>query len=150
MASADQFLMQQHQISTSTTPSLAGVQHDMNGAELSHMHLTSNRDERSMHRHHVHDDEDDEEDGDDDGDEDEDDHGVSPKSKNTTVMSQALVAQHQQLLLQQQQQAASNSGENSMRLSREAMRHYLKERNDHVVIILNAKVAQKSYGSEKR
>lgn len=39
---------------------------------------------------------------------------------------------------------------NEQNLTKEAMRRYLKERNDHTVIILNAKVAQKSYGSEKR
>ena len=44
----------------------------------------------------------------------------------------------------------SLSYRSNSKLSREAMRHYLKERNDHTVIILNAKVAQKSYGSEKR
>lgn len=35
-------------------------------------------------------------------------------------------------------------------LTKEAMRRYFKERNEYVVIILNAKVAQKSYGNEKR
>ena len=35
-------------------------------------------------------------------------------------------------------------------LTKDAMRRYFKERNEYVVIILNAKVAQKSYGNEKR
>ena len=36
------------------------------------------------------------------------------------------------------------------RLTRDAMKKYLRERGDQVVVVLNAKVAQKSYGNEKR
>ena len=61
---------------------------------------------------------------------------VSPKSK-SSLQQQHMLEQSSNLI-------------GHLRLTREAMRHYLKERNDHVVIILNAKVAQKSYGSEKR
>lgn len=45
---------------------------------------------------------------------------------------------------------SSTAGAANQKLTVDAMRRYLRERNDQVVIILNAKVAQKSYGSEKR
>ena len=36
------------------------------------------------------------------------------------------------------------------RLTQEAMRKYLRDRGDMVIVMLHAKVAQKSYGNEKR
>ncbi|XP_055902946.1 suppressor of hairless protein [Eupeodes corollae] len=36
------------------------------------------------------------------------------------------------------------------KLTRDAMERYMRERNDMVIVILHAKVAQKSYGNEKR
>ena len=57
-------------------------------------------------------------------------------------MSFALTPQHPNSL---------NAGfGSSQRLTRDAMRRYLKERGDMVIVMLHAKVAQKSYGNEKR
>ena len=36
------------------------------------------------------------------------------------------------------------------RLTRDGMKKYLRERGDMVIVMLHAKVAQKSYGNEKR
>ena len=36
------------------------------------------------------------------------------------------------------------------RLTQDAMRKYLRDRGDMVIVMLHAKVAQKSYGNEKR
>jgi hypothetical protein len=38
----------------------------------------------------------------------------------------------------------------SLKITQDEMRKYLKERNEFILIILHAKVAQKSYGNEKR
>ena len=38
----------------------------------------------------------------------------------------------------------------SIRITQDDMRRYLRERNEYILIILHAKVAQKSYGNEKR
>ena len=44
----------------------------------------------------------------------------------------------------------SNIQLKSLKITQEEMRKYLKERNEFILIILHAKVAQKSYGNEKR
>jgi len=45
---------------------------------------------------------------------------------------------------------SNNIKQNQEGFSKEDMQRYLKEPYDHTVIIFHAKVAQKSYGNEKR
>ncbi|XP_043651178.1 suppressor of hairless protein [Drosophila teissieri] len=87
--------------------------------------------------------------------------GPQPPSSQQQQQQQ-LQVHHQQQQQQQQQQQHQQQMQMSLlpgpyrphieekKLTRDAMEKYMRERNDMVIVILHAKVAQKSYGNEKR